>query len=136
MENVLLNGIILLVIRKAFDLVNADILFKKLLVYKCDKNAINWLQSFLQNRYYCVQLKGKISGTKPVTHGVPHRSILSPLLFIVLMNDLPLHVDLSLDMYVDDSTLGASGKTIEDLEIKQTLIWPRSISGAKTIKWI
>ncbi len=34
------------------------------------------------------------------------------------MNDLPLHVDSSLDMYADDSTLGASGKTIEDLEVK------------------
>ncbi len=34
------------------------------------------------------------------------------------MNDMPLHVDLSLDMYADDSTLGASGKTIEDLEVK------------------
>ncbi len=41
-----------------------------------------------------------------------------PLFFIVFMNDLPLHVNLSLDMYADDSTLGASGKTIEDLEVK------------------
>ncbi len=34
------------------------------------------------------------------------------------MNDLPFHVDLSLDMYADDSTLFASGKTKEDLEVK------------------
>ncbi len=34
------------------------------------------------------------------------------------MNDLPLHVDSSLDMHADYSTLGASGKTIEDLEVK------------------
>ncbi len=34
------------------------------------------------------------------------------------MNDLALHVDSSLDMYADDSTLGASGKIIEDLEVK------------------
>ncbi len=34
------------------------------------------------------------------------------------MNDLPLHVHSSLDMYADDSTLGVSGKTIEDLEVK------------------
>ncbi len=60
----------------------------------------------------------KISDTKPVTHGVPQRSIFGPLLFIVFMNDLPLHVDWSLDMYADDSTLGASGMIIEDLEVK------------------
>ncbi len=34
------------------------------------------------------------------------------------MNDLPLNVNSSLDMYADDSTLDASGKTIEDLEVK------------------
>ncbi len=51
------------------------------------------------------------SDTKPETH-----SILGPLLFIVFMNDLPLHVDSSQDMYVDDSTLSASDKTIGDLE--------------------
>ncbi len=34
------------------------------------------------------------------------------------MNDLPLHVDSSFDMYADDSTLDATGKTVEDLENK------------------
>ncbi len=47
----------------------------------------------------------------------------------VFMNDLPLHMDSSLDMYADNSTLGASGKTIEDLEVKLN-------SGmAKVNKW-
>ncbi len=34
------------------------------------------------------------------------------------MNDLPLHVESELDMYVDDSTLCATGKTVEDLDLK------------------
>ncbi len=34
------------------------------------------------------------------------------------MNDMPLHVDSSLNMDADDSTFGASGKTLEDLEVK------------------
>ncbi len=82
------------------------------------QNTIDWLKSYLQNREQCVQFKGKISDIKPVIHGVPQGSILGPLLFIAFMNDLPLHLDSSLDMYADDSTLGASGKTIEDLEVK------------------
>ncbi len=118
MEKGLLNGIILLDLRKSFDLVNTDILLKKLSVYQCDKNTIDWLKSYLQNREQCVQFKGKISNTKPVTHGLPQGSILGPLLFIIFMNDLPLHVDSSLNMYADDTALGACGKTKEGLEVK------------------
>ncbi len=118
MEKGLPNIIIFLYLRKSFDLLDIDILLKSLSVYQFDKNTIDWLKSYLQTREQCVQFKGKISDTKPVTHGVPQGSILGPLLFIVFMNDLPLHVDSSLDMYADDSTLGASGKTIEDSEVK------------------
>ncbi len=47
MEKSLLNGIILLDLRKAFDLVDTDIFLKKLSVYQCDKNTIDWLKSYL-----------------------------------------------------------------------------------------
>ncbi len=39
-EKGLLNGIILLDLRKAFDLVDTDILQTKLLVYQCDKTLL------------------------------------------------------------------------------------------------
>ncbi len=117
MEKGLLNGIIF-DFSKVFDLVNTDILLKKLSVKQCDKNAYASLKSYLQNREQWIQFKGKISDTKLVTHGVLQGCINGPLLFIVFMDDLPLHVDSSLDMYADDSTLGASGKTIDDLEVK------------------
>ena len=34
------------------------------------------------------------------------------------MNDLPLHTNSDPDMYADDSTVGASGKTVRDVEDK------------------
>ena len=40
--------------------------------------------------------------------GVPHGSILGPLLFIVLISDLPLRFSSSIDLYADDTTVTVS----------------------------
>ena len=118
MEKGLLNGVVLLDLRKAFDLVDTDVLLHKLSLYQCDELTLKWFKSYLQGREQCVLFKGKLSETKPVTHGVPQGSILGPLLFITFINDLPLHIESPLDMYADDSTIHATGKTVEELETK------------------
>ncbi len=118
MEKGLLNGVVLLDLRKAFDLVDTDILLDKLSFYQCDDRTLQWFKSYLQGREQCVLFKGQLSDTKPVTHGVPQGSILGPLLFICFMNDLPFHVDSPMDMYADDSTIHATGETIQEVEHK------------------
>jgi ribonuclease P/MRP protein subunit RPP40 len=105
-------------LRKAFDLVDTDVLLQKLSLYQCDPVTLKWFKSYLQGREQCVLFKGHLSSTKSVTHGVPQGSILGPLLFVTFMNDLPLYVDSPLDMYADDSTLYVTGESIEELESK------------------
>ena len=46
-------------------------------------------------------------------------SILSPLLFILYINDLPLSIsNCNTDMYADDSTIHISGRNISDIQTK------------------
>ncbi len=117
MEEGLLNCIILLDLRKAFDLVNADILLQKLKIYNLDDNSRCSFKSYLQGRHQCVQFKGKMSETRQVTHSVPQGGILGPLLFLIFINDLPLYVNSDFYMYADDSTLHAAAKTLDELEL-------------------
>jgi hypothetical protein len=71
---------------KAFDCVNHEILLVKLHYYGIQGTVANWFRSYLTNRKQKTEIKSfeKYSskwGT--VKHGVPHRSNLGPLLFLI-----------------------------------------------------
>jgi len=115
-ENGLLNGLVFVDFRKAFDMINIDILLAKLELYHFDSTLLKWMHSYLAGRSHCVRVKDQISSLTPISSGVPQGSILGPLLFILFVNDLPLCTNLEIDMYADDSTLHTSGNSTNELD--------------------
>ena len=73
------------------------------------------ISSFLSNRQFWVVLDGKPSQEYPVNAGVPQRSILSPTLFLLYINDLPDDVICNIATYADDTTLYSKCDRASDL---------------------
>ena len=78
-------------------------------MYGLGRDSLQWFTSYLKDRCQLVKLGDKHSSVAFVSHGIPQGSIFGPLLFIVLIDDLPLYVTLSrTDLYANDTTLTSS----------------------------
>lgn len=109
LDNDQVSGLLLVDYRKAFDMVDREILLQKLNAYGLTPVARKWFSSYLTDRHQFIALDNVTSDSALVRHGVPQGSILGPLLFVIYINDLPLHVNgADLDLYADDTTLTLS----------------------------
>ena len=117
MDKSKVTGALFMDLRKAFDTVNHGCLLSKLPYYGITGKEVNWFSSYLFLRSQFVSIDGIASNSEFVTHGVPQGSILGPLLFVLLINDLPLQsMNCKVLMYADDTVIYFSHKSIPEIE--------------------
>ena len=112
-------GAVFLDLRKAFDLVDHEILIHKLKLYHFSENTVKLFESYLSNRHQLIKIKNLKSDILSIKSGVPQGSILGPLLFLLYMNDIASISNTgSTDLYADDTTICESSNDLRKIQIQ------------------
>ena len=116
-------------LKKAFDVVDHQILLKKLNNRGIRGDVLKWFTSYLEGRSQKVDINGHLSSEKSINISVLQGSILGPILFLCFINDLHLVTNLLTLLFADDTACLKSGHDIN------TLISEVNIEVNKLANW-
>jgi hypothetical protein len=129
-ENNYYTGVILIDFAKAFDSVHHGVLLRRMQSYGiCN----DWFSSYLSMRKQKVFFNGSLSHECDIKAGVPQGSVLGPLLFSIVINDLPSCLPETTDttLYADDATLSERDHNLTQVERKLNVVAERCSKWTK-----
>lgn len=78
---------------------------------------MNWFKAYLTKRTQSVNINGIQSDAEHILYGVPQRSVLGALLFIMHINDLPsVKMFCEVHLYAEDTLLSFESSSVEAIE--------------------
>ncbi|KAF2346348.1 Reverse transcriptase domain [Trinorchestia longiramus] len=80
-----------------------------------EKTYVKWLKNYLTGRTVSVRLGAVQSEGVPVTWGLPQGAVLSPLLFNIMLSDLPVADGVRLIICADDITILLKGDSLPEV---------------------
>lgn len=76
----------------------------KIINHRIVELTVRWTESWLNSKAQMVVIGSTKPSWKPDTRGVPHTSILWPVLFHIFINDLDDRTECNLSKFTDDTT--------------------------------
>ncbi|KAF2352282.1 Endonuclease/exonuclease/phosphatase [Trinorchestia longiramus] len=87
----------------------------KLIASGLEKTYVKWLKNYLTGRTASVCLGAVQSEGVPITWGLSQGAVLSPLLFNIMLSDLPVADGVQLIIFADDITILSKGDSLTEV---------------------
>jgi len=116
LDNKLITCSLFLHLSKAFDCCDHEILLDKLYHYGIRGVSHELFSNFQQNRMQCTKIGAFKSSYKRISCRVPQGTVISPLLFLIYINDITKASSFHTTLFVDDVNLHMSNSCINVLQ--------------------